>query len=185
MVAEIIAGFSTRSMALLADGIHMGSHVLAIGLSWLAYYVIRRLEEKGTGSQRKDRILSLSGYTSGILLLIFALMILVQAVQRFFEPREIAFREALIVAVIGLVVNVISAILLHHNKSEADNNIRAAYYHVLADAVTSLAAIAGLLAAMVWGVFYIDTIAAVLSSVVIIKWAAGLLKESGRVLVSE
>ncbi len=182
MVAEIVSGISTKSMALLADGIHMGSHVLAIGLSWLAYFIIGRSGER---SVKPDRILSLSGYTSGILLLFFAIIILLRAADRFFDPQAIAFREALIVAFIGLAVNIASAILLHHPKSEADNNIRAAYYHVLADAVTSIAAITGLFAAMLWGVFYIDTIAAVISSAVIIKWAAGLLRESGSVLVSD
>lgn len=183
MVVEIIAGLATKSMALFADGIHMGSHVLAIGLSWTAYIIVRRLSdnEKYTGS--KDKILSLSGYTSGLLLLIFAILIIVQAVNRFIEPVRIEFREAIIIAFIGLVVNIISAFLLHHEKEESDHNIKAAYLHVIADAVTSLSAIVGLTAAAIWDISYIDTIAAVISSFVIIRWAVSLLRESGRSLI--
>lgn len=184
MIVEIIAGLVTKSMALLADGIHMGSHVMAIGLSWVAYMLVRRLNEKENKGFNQEKILSLSGYTSGLLLLIFALFILIQAVGRFLNPLEIAFKEAIIVAFIGLIVNIVSAFLLHHDKSESDHNIKAAYLHVIADAVTSISAIAGLIAAMIWKISYIDTVAAVLSSIVIIKWAAGLLKESGRSLIS-
>ena len=180
MIVEIVAGLLTKSMALLADGIHMGSHVMAIGLSWLAYLLVRRLNERGNESLDQPKILSLSGYTSGLLLLIFAIVILVQAINRFVNPLEIAFKEAIIVAFIGLIVNIVSAFLLHHDKSESDHNIKAAYLHVIADAVTSLSAIIGLFAAMIWDISYVDSAAAVLSSLVIIKWAAGLLRESGR-----
>jgi cobalt-zinc-cadmium efflux system protein len=183
MVVEISTGMVTGSMALLADGIHMGSHVLAIGLSWLAYVFVRKLSSDPHYNNSSNKILSLSGYTSGLILLIFALVIIVQAVRRFLAPVHIEFREAIIVAFAGLIVNIISAFLLHHKKLEADNNIKAAYLHVIADAVTSVSAIIGLTAAMIWNITYIDTVAAVISSFVIIKWATGLIKESGKVLV--
>lgn len=183
MVVEISTGMVTGSMALLADGIHMGSHVLAIGLSWLAYVFVRKLSSDPHYNNSTNKILSLSGYTSGLILLIFALVIIVQAVRRFLAPVHIEFREAIIVAFAGLIVNIISAFLLHHKKLEADNNIKAAYLHVIADAVTSVSAIIGLTAAMIWNITYIDTVAAVISSFVIIKWATGLIKESGKVLV--
>jgi cation diffusion facilitator family transporter len=183
MVVEIIAGSVTKSMALLADGIHMGSHVMAIGLSWGAYILVRRLNEKGNKGLNQEKILSLSGYTSGLLLLIFALFIMVQAIERLLNPLEIAFREAIIVAFIGLIVNIVSAFLLHHDKAESDHNIKAAYLHVIADAFTSISAIAGLTAAMIWNISYVDSAAAVISSIVIIKWATGLLRDSGRVLI--
>lgn len=185
MVVEIISGLVTGSMALLADGIHMGSHVLAIGLAWIAYVFVRKISGNSKyNNNSSDRILSLSGYTSGLLLLIFALFIIVQAVKRFIVPVEIEYKEAIIVAIAGLIVNIVSAFLLHHDKEEADNNIKAAYIHVLADAVTSLSAIIGLTAAMIWDISYVDTIAAVISSFVIIKWATGLLKDSGKVLIN-
>jgi len=184
MVIEIIAGWLTGSMALLADGIHMGSHVLAIGLSWAAYVLVQRLSLNPSFTGNKEKVLTLSGYTSGLILLIFAGMIIAGAVGRFINPRTIEYREAIMVAFIGLGVNIFSAFLLHHDKEERDNNIRAAYLHVLADAVTSVAAILGLITALIWGLPYVDAIAALISSAVIIKWSLGLLRDSGRELIS-
>jgi len=183
MVIEIIFGITTRSMALLADGIHMGSHVLAIGLSWIAYIIVRKVSNSDRFTGNSGKILSLSGYSSGILLLIFALVIIVEAVQRFVNPVEIIYKEAILVAGIGLVVNILSAVLLHHDHEHTDHNIRAAYLHVLADALTSLSAILGLTAAMIWDIPFIDAIAAIVSSLVIIRWSAGLLKDSGKALL--
>ena len=183
MVVEIIFGLSTRSMALLADGIHMGSHVLAIGLSWVAYVVVRRVSRDASFRGNSGKILSLSGYSSGILLLVFALFIIVEAAERLLHPVEIIYREAILVAVIGLVVNVISALVLRHEHAHSDHNIRAAYLHVVADALTSLSAILGLTAALVWDIPFIDAIAAMVSSLVIIRWSVGLLKQSGRSLL--
>lgn len=183
MVVEIIYGITTKSMALLADGIHMGSHVLAIGLSWLAYVIVRKVSKNEKFSGNSDKILSLSGYSSGLMLLIFAVVILVEAFERFYNPADIVYKEAILVATIGLIVNIASAFLLHHDHEQSDHNIRAAYLHVIADALTSLTAILGLTAAMIWDIPFIDTIAAVISSLVIIKWSVGLLKDSGSVLL--
>lgn len=113
MVLEIFFGLFSKSMALLADGIHMGSHVLAIGLSWGAYVLVRRLEKKHADNVSSDKVLSLSAYTSGVLLLIFALFIITEAAERFFIPDvEIRYTEAMIVAAVGMVVNVVSCLLL-------------------------------------------------------------------------
>ena len=183
MVVEIIFGLITKSMALLADGIHMGSHVLAIGLSWVAYLVVRKVSKSEKFSGDSGKILSLSGYSSGLLLLIFAFVIVVEAVKRFYQPVDIVYKEAILVAIIGLVVNIVSAFLLHHDHEHSDHNIRAAYLHVIADALTSVSAILGLTAAMIWDIPFIDTLAAIVSSLVIIKWSVGLLKESGAALL--
>lgn len=183
MVVEIIFGLSTKSMALLADGIHMGSHVLAIGLSWIAYVIVRKLSANEKFKGNSGKILSLSGYSSGLMLLIFAGVILVEAIQRIFHPSVILYKEAIIVAFIGLFVNIASAFLLHHDHEHSDHNIRAAYLHVIADALTSVTAILGLTAAMIWNIAYIDAIAAIISSFVIIKWSVGLLKDSGKALL--
>jgi cation diffusion facilitator family transporter len=183
MVVEIIFGLTTKSMALLADGIHMGSHVLAIGLSWLAYVIVRRVSRNSTFTGKPGKILSLSGYSSGLMLLIFAFVIIIEAIKRFYHPVEIFYSEAIAVAVIGLAVNIASAFLLHHDHKHSDHNIRAAYLHVMADALTSLAAIIGLSAAWIWGIPFIDTIAALISSMVIIKWSMGLLKDAGKALL--
>lgn len=183
MVVEIIFGLTTNSMALLADGIHMGSHVLAIGLSWMAYVIVRKVSKSRKFTGNSDKILSLSGYSSGLMLLIFAVVILVEASQRLYNPQVIVYKEAILVAIIGLLVNIASAVLLHHKHEHSDHNIRAAYLHVIADALTSLSAILGLTAAMIWGIPFIDTIAAIISSLVIVKWSIGLLKDSGKVLL--
>lgn len=170
-------------MALLADGIHMGSHVLAIGLSWAAYIVVRKVSKNESFTGDSDKILSLSGYSSGLMLLIFAIVIMVEAIERLYNPVEISYKEAILVAIIGLVVNIASAFLLHHDHEHSDHNIRAAYLHVIADALTSVSAILGLTAAMIWEIPFIDTIAALISSFVIVKWSVGLLKESGTTLL--
>jgi cation diffusion facilitator family transporter len=183
MVVEIYFGITTRSMALLADGIHMGSHVLAIGLSWMAYILVRKLSSNGTFKGNTAKILSLSGYSSGLMLLIFAFVIIAEAVQRFVNPVSINYREAIGIAIIGLIVNIVSAFMLHHEHDHSDHNIRAAYLHVIADALTSVSAIIGLTAAMIWNIPFIDTVAAVISSLVIIKWSVGLLKDSGKDLL--
>jgi len=183
MVVEIIFGLTTKSMALLADGIHMGSHVFAIGLSWVAYIIVRKVSKSERFKGNSDKILSLSGYSSGLMLLIFAVVIMVEAVQRFYNPVDIVYKEAISVAIIGLIVNIASAFLLHHDHEHSDHNIKAAYLHVVADALTSVSAILGLLAAMVWDIPFIDTIAAIISSFVIVRWSIGLLKDSGKVLL--
>jgi len=183
MIVEIFYGLSTKSMALLADGIHMGSHVLAIGLSWIAYIIVRKISIKKSFRGNSDKILSLSGYSSSLMLLLFAVFIIVKAIDRFCHPEVIVYREAIIVACIGLMVNIISAIILHHDQAHTDHNIKAAYLHVLADALTSISAIAGLIAAVIWKIPYIDTIAAIISSLVIIRWSISLIKTTGAKLL--
>jgi cation diffusion facilitator family transporter len=183
MLVEVFYGISTKSMALLADGIHMGSHVFAIGLSWVAYVIVRRLSKKSSFTGDSSKILALSGYSSGLMLLLFALFIMVEAMERFFVPQNIVYNDAIIVAIIGLIVNIISARLLHHEHHESDHNIKAAYLHVLADALTSVSAIAGLLVAKYFNIVYIDPLVAIVSSLVIIKWSVGLLASSSRDLI--
>lgn len=183
MVLEIFFGLYSNSMALLADGIHMGSHVLAIGLSWGAYVLVRHLQKKRNNSTDGEKVLSLSAYTSGILLLVFALFIIVEAVERFFTPLvEIKYMEAMVVAVIGIVVNVICAIVLHEKHGEGDYNSHSAYLHVIADALTSLGAIFGLVCAMIWNIVWIDTLVAFICSLVIIRWAKKLLMDTAKEL---
>lgn len=186
MVLEIIFGLYSKSMALLADGIHMGSHVLAIGLSWGAYVLVRHLQKKKSNNVDNDKVLSLSAYTSGVLLLIFALFIIVEAIERFINPvGEIRYIEAMIVAVVGMVVNLICAFVLHEKHDHDDYNRHSAYLHVIADALTSLGAIFGLICAMIWEITWIDTLVAFICSIVIVRWAKKLLLDTGRVLTSQ
>lgn len=188
MALEIFFGLFSNSMALLADGIHMGSHVLAIGLSWGAYVLVRRLEKRHADNVDSDKVLFLSAYTSGVLLLMFALFIIIEAAERFFSPSvEIRYVEAMIVAAIGMVVNIICAFVLHekHGHEHEDYNRHSAYLHVLADALTSLGAIFGLICAMIWDITWIDTVVALVCSLVIIRWAKNLLFDTGKALTSK
>lgn len=187
MVLEIFFGVITNSMALLADGIHMGSHVLAIGLAWAAYILVRRLEKKDDNPYDTDKILSLSAFASGVLLLIFALFIIVQAVERIMHPAvEISAVDAMIVAVIGLVVNGICAVVLSdHHHHDGDINSHSAFLHVLADALTSIGAIFGLICAMIWNITWVDTAVAFVLSLVIVRWAKGLLWNTARSLTKK
>ena len=170
-------------MALLADGIHMGSHVLAIGLSWIAYIIVRRVSGNENYKGKSNKILSLSGYSSGLMLLIFAFVILFEAIKRIIDPSGIQYREAIFIAFIGLFVNIACAILLHHEHEHSDHNLKAAYLHVIADALTSVTAIVGLTAAMIWNIVWLDALGGIISAMVIIKWSLGLLKDSGRNLL--
>lgn len=183
MVVEIIFGINTKSMALLADGIHMGSHVLAIGLSWMAYVIVRKVSNNAAFKGSSGKILSLSGYSSGLMLLIFAFVILTKAIQRIYNPEVIQYGEAILVASIGLVVNIVCAFLLRHEDKHSDHNIKAAYLHVIADALTSVTAIIGLTAAMIWSIIWLDALGAIISSFVIIRWAILLLKDAGKELL--
>ncbi len=183
MVAEIIFGYYTNSMALLADGWHMSSHALALGLSWVAYVLTRRHAENPHFRNGTAKILSLAGYTSALLLQVIAIWMAVESTRRFFNPVAIKFHEAIFVAVVGLLVNGLSAVLLHHKQEHGDHNIRSAYLHVLADGLTSVTAIIALTAGMFWKLYALDPISGIISSVIITRWAIGLAINSGKDLL--
>ena len=183
MLVEIIGGLSSHAMALFADGIHMGSHVLVIGLNWAAYVLVRYLQSKGTTHYDTEKILNLAAFTSGILLVFTAIFIIVEAVERFSTHGEILNYElALTTAGIGLVANTISASVLHGHHGTADYNSHAAYLHVLSDALTEIGAIIGILCAMFWNITWIDSAVAVVSALVVLRWAKRLLWDTGRSL---
>lgn len=183
MLAEVVVGFLSHSMALFADGIHMGSHVLVIGLNWAAYVLVRRLESKGTTQYDSDKILNLSAFTSGIFLILMAIFIIVEAVERFSSHVGILnYGFALGTAIVGLIANTISASVLHGHHGTTDYNSHAAYLHVLSDALTEIGAIIGLLCAMLWNITWIDSLVAVVSAIVVLRWAKRLLWDTGRAL---
>ena len=154
-------------------------------LSWGAYVLVRHLEKKRVKNIDGEKILSLSAYTSGVLLLIFALFIVIEAVERFFSPvEEIRYAEAMIVAIVGMAVNIVCAFVLHDAHGNEDYNRRSAYLHVLADALTSLGAIFGLICAKIWNIIWIDTAVAFVCSLFILRWAVNLLIDTGKVLTS-
>jgi cation diffusion facilitator family transporter len=183
MVAEIGFGFYTNSMALLSDGFHMSTHALALGLAWLAYVMSRKYSNHTKFSFSGDKLLSLSGYSSALFLLVIAVLMAVESVNRLMNPLVIKFGEAIFVASIGLAVNVLSAVILHHEEHHADHNIRAAYLHVLADGLTSLTAIIALLGGMIWKIYSLDAISGILSSIIITKWSIDLIRNSGKALI--
>lgn len=183
MLAEVVVGLLSHSMALFADGIHMGSHVLVIGLNWAAYVLVRRLENKGTTQYDSDKILNLSAFTSGIFLILMAVFIIVEAIERLTSNEGfLNYGFALSTAIVGLIANTISASVLHGHHGTTDYNSHAAYLHVLSDALTEIGAIIGLLCAMFWNITWIDSLVAVVSAIVVLRWAKRLLWDTGRAL---
>jgi cation diffusion facilitator family transporter len=186
MVAEIFFGYWTNSMALLVDGYHMASHVFALGLSWIAYILARRYAQTEKTSFNKEKLLALSGFTGAIILQVVAVVMAIQATGRLLHPLTIRFSEAILVAAIGFIVNIVSAIILYHrheNHEYNDHNLRSAYLHVLADGFTSITAIVALTTGMFFNLFFLDAISGLISSVVISKWAVELIISSGKELV--
>lgn len=197
MVVEISAGLIYGSMALLADGLHMASHATALGISVFAYVISRRLAGNKRFAFGVGKINSLAGFGSAVLLIGFALVMVTESVDRLMNPTVIAFNQALIVAGIGLIVNAVSAVILaktphHHHEHDHgdhhhhhDHNLRAAYLHVLADALTSFLAIFALLAGKFYGWFWLDPIMGVVGAVLVTRWSLGLIKDTSDVLLDK
>jgi cation diffusion facilitator family transporter len=191
MVVEIAAGIIFGSMALLADGLHMASHTAALGLSVFAYAFARRRAHDPRFSFGTGKFNPLAGFASAIVLVLFALLMVIESVDRFAHPVSIAYNEAIIVAFLGLVVNGISVVILrdrhsHHEGGEShhhDHNLLAAYLHVLADALTSVLAIAALLAAKYLGLTWMDPLMGVVGGILVARWSWGLLRGTSAVLV--
>ncbi|QEM06113.1 cation diffusion facilitator family transporter [Mucilaginibacter rubeus] len=183
MLLEIGVGYYANSMALTAEGWHMSTHVFAIGLTWLAYLFSRRYGQSGRHSFQQDKVLSLSGFTSAIVLQIIAIIMAIESIDRLIHPVPVKFSEAIIVAVIGLIVNAISARMLHQGNGHHDDNIRAAYIHVLADGLTSLTAIVTLGFGWYYNLYWLDAASGLIGAIVITSWAVQLIKNSGGKLI--
>jgi cation diffusion facilitator family transporter len=201
MIAEITAGIIYNSMALLADGWHMSSHALALGLSFFAYAMATKYKNDIRFSFGTFKIEILGAYTSAILLIVVAFFMAFHSIERFLNPVDISYKEAIFVAVLGLIINLVCAWLLkddqshhhhghdehhHHEHSHShhqDMNLKAAYIHVLADALTSILAIIALIAGLIWGAAWLDPIMGIVGSILVFVWAIGLIKQSGKVLL--
>jgi cation diffusion facilitator family transporter len=200
MIAEISGGMIFGSMALLADGWHMGTHAAALGISAFAYWYARRQKENPRFTFGTGKVSVIGGYTSSTVLIMVALMMIYESVERFFSPVEIHFNQAIIVAAIGLVVNIVSALMLkddhqhgyhdhhdhhdyHKHHAHQDHNLRAAYMHVIADALTSVMAIIALTAGKYLGWVWLDPIIGIVGAFVIIRWGYGLLKDTSNILL--
>ncbi|MBX7181233.1 MAG: cation diffusion facilitator family transporter [Bacteroidia bacterium] len=184
MMIEIGAGYLSHSMALLADGWHMSSHVLALGLTWIAYRVIKNWKKKGQQTGEHNKVLSLSGYTSAVILAVVGGMVLIESLERLINPEVVIYGEAMLVAGIGLIVNSISTFILHHDHHHGDHNIRAAYMHVLADTLTSVLAIVALFLGKTFQIAWMDAVAGIVGALVVLNWAISLLKSSAKDLLN-
>ncbi|CAN7217670.1 CDF family Co(II)/Ni(II) efflux transporter DmeF [Rhizobium sp. LjRoot254] len=203
MVAEIVAGSLYGSMALTADGWHMSTHAAAMLIAALAYLYARRHARDPRFTFGTGKVGDLAGFASAVVLALVALLIGWESLVRLYNPVTIDFSQAIGVAVIGLVVNLASAWLLredhshhhhghqhdgghdhaHHHGHATDNNLRAAYLHVLADALTSVLAIAALLLGSLYGWLWLDPAMGVVGALVIARWSWGLIRQSGAVLI--
>lgn len=204
MLIEITGGWHYNSMALLADGWHMSSHTVALGLSVFAYVYARKYAHDPRFSFGTWKIEVLGGYTSAIFLVMVAGLMIYQSVDRLIAPSPIHYNEAIVIAIVGLLVNLASAWLLkdgHHHGHEHghhdhahnhddhahhghhDLNLRSAYMHVLADAATSVLAIIALFGGKLWGASWLDPVMGLVGAGLVSVWAYGLLRDTGRVLL--
>ncbi|QIO04460.1 CDF family Co(II)/Ni(II) efflux transporter DmeF [Acinetobacter shaoyimingii] len=207
MVFEIFGGWLFNSMALLADGWHMSSHMLALGLAYMAYRAARHFAHDQRFSFGTWKTEILAGYSSAILLMLVALLMFYQSFDRLLHPIQIHYNEAIPIAVIGLIVNLVCAWLLHsgghhhshdhghahhvhdhnnhhqHAHGDHDLNQKAAFLHVVADAVTSVFAIIALCAAKFFGWDFLDALLGIVGAILICKWSYGLLIETGKTLL--
>ena len=189
MAAEIYFGIISHSMALTADGFHMGTHALALAITFIVCIFAIKYKDK------TEKLNALGGYTSAILLGFTSLAIIYESVERFFKPLEISFTDAILVAVIGLVVNLICVLVMggkhhhhhgchhEHEHKEENLNFKAAYLHILADAFTSILAIAALLLGKYFGLVFLDPCIGILGGLLIAKWAVDLIKSSSLILL--
>lgn len=192
MVVEIVAGTQFRSMALLADGWHMATHVLAFMITVFAYRYSRIHEKDQTFAFSPAKVSVLGGFASSVALAVVAFMMMAESAERLIAPQIIQFDEAILVAAVGLVVNLLSALLLsdhHHHHHEHDHhhhhdhNLKAAYLHVMADALTSILAIVALLAGKYYGWSWLDAVMGCVGALVILAWSWGLIQETSPVLL--
>ncbi|MGH6878996.1 MAG: cation diffusion facilitator family transporter [Rhizomicrobium sp.] len=188
MIVEIAAGLAFRSMALLADGVHMATHVGALGLAAGAYWLARRHASNTRFTFGSGKFGDLAAFASAIILGVIAAGVAAESVERLLAPVRVDYRDALVIAGIGLCVNVICAFILadshdHGHDHARDHNIRAAYVHVLADAATSVLALAALAGGLFLGLKWLDPVVGCIGAGVIASWAFGLVRDSGMVLL--
>ncbi|OGX12957.1 MAG: cation diffusion facilitator family transporter [Omnitrophica bacterium RIFOXYB12_FULL_50_7] len=196
MLVEIVAGIAFGSMALLADGLHMASHATALCINAFAYVYARHHSRDKRFSFGTGKVNTLGGFTGAVLLGFFALFMAWESIKRMVSPVAIEFNQAIFVAVIGLVVNGVSVLVLdvkrtnhhhgeggHHHDHSHDHNLRSAYFHVLADALTSVLAIFALLTAKYLGLIWMDPLMGIVGAVLVSRWAWRLLRETSYILL--
>jgi cation diffusion facilitator family transporter len=198
MILEISTGIVLGSIALLADGLHMASHAAALTINMFAYIYARRHARNSSFSFGTGKVNALGGFTGAVLLAVFAIIMAWESVDRLFNPVEIAFNQAILVAIAGLIVNGVSVFILGenhdheddeaenlHHGNEKDHNLKAAYLHVLADALTSILAILALLAGKFLGLLWMDPMMGIIGAILVSKWSIGLIKTTSDVLLDK
>ncbi|UVM70302.1 CDF family Co(II)/Ni(II) efflux transporter DmeF [Pseudomonas alvandae] len=198
MIGEIIAGYITGSMALLADGFHMATHAGALGITAAAYGYAKRHASSQRYSFGTGKVGDLGGFASALILGMVSLGIGVESVMRLLQPTDVQFGSATLIAIVGLIVNIISALLLGHGHSHGhdqsdhdhhhhghDNNLKSAYFHVIADALTSVLAIVALLAGRYLGWVWLDPVIGIVGALVIARWAWSLMGVTAAVLLDQ
>jgi cation diffusion facilitator family transporter len=196
MIIEIVGGILFGSMALLADGLHMASHTAALSINAFAYVYARRNAGNELFSFGTGKVNALGGFTSALLLAVFAILMVWKSTNRIVHPVEIIFNQAIVVAVLGLIVNGICIFILrvddHHHTHEdhktnhmhqQDHNLKSAYLHVMADALTSLLAIVALLSAKFMGLIWMDPVMGILGAILVAQWSLGLLRSTSGILL--
>jgi len=193
MVVEIAAGQLFGSMALLADGWHMGTHVAAFAITIFAYRYAKRHADNPSFSFGTGKVSVLGGFASAVALAVVAFIMAMESINRLANPQEIHFNEAIVVACVGLFINLLSAYLLrdHHDQSHShehhhhDHNLKAAYFHVLADALTSVLAIIALFAGKYIGWGWMDPVMGIVGALVIARWSYGLIRDTSSILLDQ
>lgn len=194
MVVEIVAGVVYGSMALLADGWHMGTHVAAFMITLFAYRYARKHQQSERFTFGTGKVTVLGGFSSAIALLVVALVMVIESIQRIVNPQVIQFNQAIGVAALGLAVNLICAVILngHHDHDHDhghahthDHNLKAAYLHVLADALTSVLALVALFSGKFYGWNWLDPVMGIVGALVITRWSYSLITETGPILLDE
>lgn len=197
MAVEIVTGIIFGSMALLADGLHMASHTTALFINVFAYIYARRHAHDTRFSFGTGKVNALGGFTGAVLLAVFALMMAWGSIERLIHPVSIAFNQAIFVAIIGLIVNGVSVFILgheedhhdahehddHHHDDHHDHNLKSAYFHVLADALTSILAIIALLTAKYFGLIWMDPLMGIVGAILVCQWSVGLLRTTSSILI--
>ncbi len=201
MAIEVVAGIAFGSMALLADGLHMASHAVALGVNAFAYVYARRHATDPAYSFGTGKVNALGGFSGAVLLAVFAFVMAWESLGRLVYPVAIVLDQAILVAVLGLVVNLVCLQILgagggdcsdedrshskdvHHQEHRHDLNLKSAYLHVMADALTSVLAIVALLAAKYFGFVWMDSVAGIVGALLVARWSIGLLRSSSSVLL--
>ena len=190
MFIEIYCGYRTKSMSLLAEGYHMITHVITFSLAYIAYVLARKLKDSPHFKNGTEKIGVLAAYTSSVFLGITGIWIVVESLLRFSHPEEIMFNEALFIAVFGFVVNFICILVMegkghfhYHEHKHEDYNFKAAYYHILADVMTSFLAIIALLIGKVYDCIHLDAFIGIVCGLLILKWAATIIKHTVKILI--